>query len=118
MLKMIILMIMNLVQINKIIYLKNIILIKALLTKIANLIIIIFVSLTKNIEKIYSINIVYFQIKKFKLSNNFDEKHSKKFLVKKDKCLERIIISDEIENNNKDLDLKKKKFSTQKNIHN
>lgn len=27
---------------------------------------------------------------KFKLSNNFDEKHSKKFLDKKDKCLERI----------------------------
>ena len=35
---------------------------------------------------------------KFKLSNNFDEKHSKKFLDKKDKCLERIIISDIIEN--------------------
>ena len=31
---------------------------------------------------------------KFKISNNFDEKHSKKFLDKKDKCLERIIISD------------------------
>ena len=61
---------------------------------------------------------VFLDKKKFKLSNNFDEKHSKKFLVKKDKCLERIIISDEIENNNKDLDLKKKKFSTQKNIHN
>ena len=38
--------------------------------------------------------------KKFKLSNNFDEKNSKKFLDKKDKCLERIIISDIIENEN------------------
>ena len=37
---------------------------------------------------------------KFKLSNNFDEKNSKKFLDKKDKCLERIIISDIIENDN------------------
>ena len=58
--------------------------------------------------------------KKFKLSNDFDEKHSKKFLDKKDKCLERIIISDEIENNNKDINLsskKKKKFSTLKMIH-
>ena len=64
---------------------------------------------------------IFLDKKKFKLSNNFDEKHSKKFLDKKDKCLERIIISDEIENNNKDLDLlpkKKKKFSTQKSMHN
>jgi hypothetical protein len=61
---------------------------------------------------------IFLDKKKFKLSNNFDEKHSKKFLDKKDKCLERIIISDEIENNNKDLGLKKKKFSTQKSIHN
>ena len=37
--------------------------------------------------------------RKFKLSNKFDEKHSKKFLDKKDKCLERIILSDIIENN-------------------
>ena len=37
---------------------------------------------------------------KFKLSNNFDEKNSKKFLNKKDKCLERIIISDIIEKEN------------------
>ena len=37
---------------------------------------------------------------KFKLSNNFDEKHSKKFLDKKNKCLERIKLSDIIENEN------------------
>ena len=56
-----------------------------------------------------------------KLSNNFDEKNSKKFLDKKDKCLERIIISDEIEDNDiKEIDSlkkKKKKFSTQKSMH-
>ena len=39
--------------------------------------------------------------KKFKLSNDYDAKHCKKFLDKKDKCLERIIISDIIENENK-----------------
>jgi len=51
---------------------------------------------------------------KFKISNNFDEKHSKKFLDKKDKCLERIIISDVIENENSkdnsvDKDFKRRK---------
>ena len=60
---------------------------------------------------------------KFKLSNHFDERNSKKFLVKKDKCLERIILSDIIENENekeKQTDLnkkKKRKFGTQKNMH-
>ena len=34
---------------------------------------------------------------KFKLSNHFDEKHAKKFLDKKDKCLKRIKLSDIIE---------------------
>ena len=46
--------------------------------------------------------------KKFKLSNNFDAKNSKKFLHKKDKCLERIILSDIIENgdNNDNMEAK------------
>ena len=62
--------------------------------------------------------------KKFKLSNNFDEKNSKKFLAKKDKYLERIIISDIIENNgqnNKIQDnideIQALKFKTQKDVH-
>ena len=46
-------------------------------------------------EKFYS----FLNKNKFKLSNNFDAKNSKKFLNKKDKCLERIIISDIIEAN-------------------
>ena len=58
---------------------------------------------------------------KFKLSNNFDERNSKKFLDKKDKCLERIILSDIIEEEKEkqtDLNMKKKKkFGTQKNMH-
>lgn len=58
--------------------------------------------------------------KKFKLSNNFDAKNSKKFLDKKDKCLERIILCDELENgdNNDNMDIidneGKCKFKTQK----
>ena len=62
--------------------------------------------------------------KKFKLLNNFDAKNSKKFLDKKDKCLERIILPDLIETNDssKDdnlilYDNKKKEFETQKNIN-
>ena len=62
--------------------------------------------------------------KKFKLSNNFDAKNSKKFLDKKDKCLSKIILSDIIENEkNNDDSLKKinktnhSKFKTQKNVH-
>ena len=62
--------------------------------------------------------------KKFKLLNNFDAKNSKKFLAKKDKCLERIILPDLIETNDssKDdnlilYDNKKKEFETQKNIN-
>ena len=63
-------------------------------------------------------------MKKFKISNNFDAKNSKKFLEKKNKCLEKIILSDKIENeksNDKDLSIdsnyKKKKFRTQKSIN-
>ena len=67
-------------------------------------------------------------MKKFKISNNFDAKNSKKFLEKKNKCLEKIILSDEIENeksersNDKDNSIDstfkhaKKKFRTQKSI--
>ena len=66
----------------------------------------------------------FLDIKKFKISNNFDAKNSKKFLEKKNKCLEKIILSDKIENeksNDKDLSIdsnyKKKKFRTQKSIN-
>ena len=63
--------------------------------------------------------------KKFKLCNNFDARNSKKFLSKKDKCLERIVLSDKIENEEDDKlrkfgtieDKRKNKFKTQHNIH-
>jgi len=63
--------------------------------------------------------------KKFKLCNNFDARNSKKFLSKKDKCLEKIVLSDKIENEEDDnlrklgtIDSKsKEKFKTEKNIH-
>jgi hypothetical protein len=61
---------------------------------------------------------------KFKLSNAFDEKNSKKFLDKKDKYLKKIILSDIIENennNNSNLlgDIKENiKFQSHKNINN
>ena len=60
---------------------------------------------------------------KFKLSNNFDAKNSKKFLDKKDKCLERIILSDIIENddNRDNMELTDNegncKFKTQKQMN-
>ena len=61
---------------------------------------------------------------KFKLSNNFDAKNSKKFLDKKDKYLSKIILSDEIENEKNNNDSlkkiskeKKSKFKTEKNVH-
>lgn len=54
--------------------------------------------------------------KKFKISKKFNAKNSQKFLEKKDKCLERIILSDIIENDN-DLNYKKK-YETQKNLNN
>ena len=61
---------------------------------------------------------------KFKLSNAFDEKNSKKFLNKKDKYLKEIILSDVIENennNNSNLlgEIKENiKFQSHKNINN
>ena len=45
----------------------------------------------------------------FKISNEFDEKNAKKFLDKKDKCMQRIVLSDNIEENNKDDFTKKEK---------
>ena len=60
---------------------------------------------------------------KFKLSNAYDEKNSKKFLIKKDKYLKEIILSDVIENENKDSpnllgSIKENvKFQSHKNIH-
>lgn len=73
--------------------------------------------------------------KKFKLSNEFDARHSKKFLEQKNKYLERIILSDVIEadeyctmqddtcptndniNNSKTIG-KRRKSNTQKNLKN
>ena len=63
--------------------------------------------------------------KKFKLANNFDAKNSKKFLDKKDKCLEKIVLSDAIDDDSStdndcdsDKKLKKNKYYTQKNLPN
>lgn len=61
---------------------------------------------------------------KFKLSNEFDEKNSKKFLNKKDKYLKKIILSDVIENeDNNNSNLlgsvnERVKYQSHKNIHN
>ena len=79
----------------------------------------------------------FLQKNKFKISNSFDAKHSKKFLDKKNKCLEKIILSDIIENTNNNFESKKtlvensnlnfdskrssikvnKKFRTQKDVN-
>ena len=48
----------------------------------------------KKLNKIFSL---FLQKKKFKIQNEFDEKNAKKFLEKKNKCLERLILCDEIE---------------------
>ena len=42
---------------------------------------------------------IFLQTKKFKISNEFDAKNSKKFLDKKNKYLEKIILTDIIEKN-------------------
>ena len=75
----------------------------------------------KDLSEMFSL---FIKKKKFKISNNFDERHSKKFLDKKNKCLEKIILSDIIENNidrntTKDsfYDISKRKFKTEKNIN-
>lgn len=107
----------NLIQIHSFDYSE-----KAPSKKNVKVIILIFLILI--IKKIYSKNSLCFLIKKFKLSNNFDAKNSKKFLDKKDKYLSKIILSDEIENEkNNDDSLKKiskdkkSKFKTEKNVH-
>ena len=45
--------------------------------------------------------------KKFKISNKYDAKNSKKFLDTKNKCLEKIILSDIVENTTDDFQSKK-----------
>ena len=78
-------------------------------------------NINKDLSEMFSL---FIKKKKFKISNTFDEKHSKKFLDKKNKCLERIILSDIIEDNidrniTKDsfCDISKSKFKTEKNIN-
>ena len=44
----------------------------------------------------------FLKSKNFKISNIFDEKNSKKFLDKKDKCMQRIVLPDLIDEKNKD----------------
>ena len=75
----------------------------------------------KNLYEIYSL---FLGKNKFYLSNNFNQKNSKKFLEKKDKCLERIILPDLKEDNylndnyiNSKKDYRKPRYSTQKNIY-
>ena len=53
----------------------------------------------KELSKIYT---NFLKSKRFKISNLFDEKNSKKFLDKKDKCMQRIILSDIIDEKNRD----------------
>ena len=69
---------------------------------------------TKNIhsdpyyKELYNKYINFLQNKKFRISNEFDAKNSKKFLDKKNKCMERIILSDIIDNNENDNNKKEK----------
>jgi hypothetical protein len=57
----------------------------------------------------------FLQTKKFKISNEFDAKNSKKFLDKKNKYLEKIILTDIIENNeNKDSEQANKRGNRRK----
>ena len=79
-------------------------------------------------EELYKTFSNFLYIKKFKLSNEFDARHSKKFLEQKNKYLEKIVLSDVIEKddnntlkdsielNNKDN--KRRKSGTQKNLKN
>lgn len=79
-------------------------------------------------EELYKTFSNFLYIKKFKLSNEFDSRNSKKFLEQKNKYLERIVLSDVIENddnntmkdsielNNKNN--KRRKSGTPKNLKN
>lgn len=51
-------------------------------------------------EKLYNKYSIFFKSKKFKISDDFDAKNSKRFLDKKDKCMQRIVLSDKIEERN------------------
>ena len=53
----------------------------------------------EELSKLYS---NFLKSKRFKISNVFDAKNSKKFLDKKDKCMQRIVLSDIIEEKKKD----------------
>ena len=66
-------------------------------------------------KKLFKKFYYFLKKKKFKISSKFNAKNSQKFLEKKDKCLERIILSDIIENDN-DLD-KNKKYKTEKQLN-
>ena len=76
----------------------------------------------KELSKIYA---NFLKSKRNKISNQFDEKNAKKFLDKKDKCMQRIVLSEEIEEEKKD-DFNEKekapkssrKSGVQKNIKN
>ena len=76
----------------------------------------------KELSNIYA---NFLKNKIFKISNIFDEKNSKKFLDKKDKCMQRIVLSDIIDEKNKDDPYEEekapkssRKLGTQKNIKN
>ena len=69
---------------------------------------------------------IFLQTKKFKISNEFDAKNSKKFLDKKNKYLEKIILTDIIDKNENNLKepeqtdkrLARRKSGTQNNNNN
>ena len=71
---------------------------------------------TKYKKELFKKFYVFLKKKKFKISKKFNAKNSKKFLETKDKCLERIILSDIIEDKN-NLNYKKK-YVSHKNMHN
>lgn len=79
--------------------------------------------LTENIQQdlLYRKLPVFFDKNKFKLSNKYDAKNSKYFLKKKDKCLEKINLSDTIDTYEKKCNSKtknkRKKNMTQKSLH-
>ena len=82
------------------------------------------ITINDNYRKdLYETYAIFLSKKKFQLSNIYNEKNSKKFLEKKDKCLERIILPDLIEDNNLNIRCStskkkriKRKFASQENI--
>lgn len=71
---------------------------------------------TKYKKELFKKFYAFLKKKKFKISKKFNAKNSKKFLETKNKCLERIILSDIIEDKN-NLNYKHK-YVSHKNIHN